>query len=215
MKNIILFGPPGAGKGTQAKYLEKILSIPQLSTGDMLRQAVSEGTEIGKKTEAIMKKGGLISDDIMIGMISDRIKHSDCTNGFLLDGFPRTTAQAEALDKMLEKNNLSIDIAIEIHVDDEMLTARICNRFACTKCGAAYNKLTQATKIDGVCDICGSTDFTSRPDDNEECVKSRLEIYHQQTAPVLPFYKNKGILATVDGMADINDVSEQIKKLVH
>ncbi len=213
--NIILFGPPGAGKGTQAKRLEELLNIPQLSTGDMLRAAVKAGTEMGKRAQKIMEEGGLVSDDIIVGMIKDRIAEDDCKNGFLLDGFPRTEAQAEALDTMLSDSGNKIDLTIEIQVDDTKLTERICNRFTCSQCGAGYNKISQPTQVDGVCDKCGGTEFSTRADDTAECVASRLETYHEQTAPVLPYYQHKGIHHIVDGMADIDRVTEAIKKVLN
>jgi len=214
MRNIILFGPPGAGKGTQAKRLEEEYKIPQLSTGDMLRAAVKAGTDLGNKASKIMKEGGLIPDDIMIKMIEERISQADCKNGFLLDGFPRTIAQAEALDSMLSGKNKKIDAVIEIKVDDNALIERISNRFTCAKCGAGYNKIFKSPKKDGVCDSCGSTDFLHRADDNAETVASRLKTYHEQTALILPYYKEKGLHKTVNGMAEIDEVTQEIKSLI-
>lgn len=215
MKNLILFGPPGAGKGTQAKRLQEMLDVCHLSTGDMLRQAVSEGTEIGKKADAIMKAGKLVPDEIMVDMIAERIQKSDCSKGFILDGFPRTRAQAEALSAMLNKRNVTINRVIELKVNNDALVERIANRFSCAQCGASYNRITQPTKKEGVCDICGSTKLVSRPDDNAETMKKRLAAYEEQTAPVLPYYKEKNLLSQVDGMADIDDVTQQIKKIIN
>ncbi|NDF11658.1 MAG: adenylate kinase [Proteobacteria bacterium] len=214
MANIILFGPPGAGKGTQAKRLQEMLHIPHLSTGDMLRAAVAEGTEVGKKAEAIMKAGKYVSDDIMVAMIAERIAKPDCKKGFILDGFPRTQAQAEALDAMLTKNGNKISHVIEITVDDDALIERIANRFSCKKCGASYNRITNPPKKAGVCDECGSTEMVFRPDDKAETVAERLKVYNQQTAPVLPYYKKKGLLRQVDGMEDIDHVTAACKKVL-
>jgi adenylate kinase len=212
--NIIIFGPPGAGKGTQAKRLEEFLNIPQLSTGDMLRAAVKSGTDMGKAAEKIMQEGGLVSDDIIVGMIKDRIAEPDCKDGYLLDGFPRTEAQAVALDTMLSAIGSKINAAIEIQVDDEKLTARICNRFTCAKCGSGYNKISQPTLVEGTCDKCGGKEFSTRADDTAECVASRLETYYAQTAPVLPYYKEKNIHFSVDGMAEIDVVTQEIKAIL-
>jgi len=215
MTNLILFGPPGAGKGTQAKIIEETYSIPQLSTGDMLRAAVAEKTELGKQAEKIMKSGGLVSDDLIVGMIKDRISKSDCTNGFILDGFPRTNAQADALDQMLQENDSKIDAVIEIKVNDEFIVERICNRFTCSDCGTGYNAKTQTPTKDGVCDKCGGTNFSHREDDNKDTVSERLKTYHRQTAPVLPYYKEKNLHNEVNGMADINEVTSQIKDIIN
>ncbi len=191
-KNIILFGPPGAGKGTQANILKGILGIPQLSTGDMLRAAVAEKTELGQKAEVIMKEGGLVSDDIIIGMIADRISHADCKQGFMLDGFPRTVAQAEALDKMLSEQHKKIDIVIEIKVPDEALKSRSEQR--------KNEALAKGEE--------------PRPDDNPEVFTKRLKTYWEQTAPVLPYYKKKNLHAEIDGTKSIDAVTDKIKKLV-
>ena len=212
--NIILLGPPGAGKGTQAQILMDLKKIPKLSTGDMLREAVSAGTEIGKQADKVMKAGQLVSDEIMVELILDRISKPDCKNGFILDGFPRTIAQATFLDKVLPNLSKKIDRVIEIKVEDSILIDRIAGRYTCSKCGHGYNKKFKPTKKAGVCDECGSEEFTYRKDDNPETVAKRLETYHAQTAPLLPYYKNKGILVTIDGMADISIVTADIKKLV-
>ena len=211
---IILLGPPGAGKGTQAKRLEESRSMVQLSTGDMLRAAVAAGTDVGKKAKEIMDAGKLVDDETMIGIISDRLDADDVKSGFILDGFPRTEAQAIALDTLLDAKGMSLDAVIEMQVDDEALTARICGRYTCSKCGQGYHDEFQKPAVEGTCDKCGGTEFSRRADDNAETVKSRLEAYHAQTAPILPYYDDKGMLKGIDGMADIDDVSGQIEKIL-
>lgn len=210
---IILLGPPGAGKGTQADRLKNFLGIPKLSTGDMLRAAVAEGTEVGKKADSIMKAGQLVPDEIMIQMIAERIQRPDCANGFILDGFPRTIGQAKALDEMLNKLRIVIGYVIEIKVDAAALVERISGRFSCAKCGEGYNKKSKPTKVEGTCDACGSHEFTQRADDKAETVAARLEQYEAQTAPLLPYYSAKGVLKTVDGMQPIDTVTESVKAL--
>ena len=212
--NLILMGPPGAGKGTQAKRLEDGRGLIQLSTGDMLRATVESGSEVGQQAKAIMERGELVSDEIMIAMIRDRIQHRDCENGFILDGFPRTVAQAEALDEMLTTMDVRLDHVIEMKVDDGILVDRVSGRFSCTNCGTGYHDRFQKPRREGVCDSCGGTEFTRRKDDNAETVASRLEAYHTQTAPLLPYYKEKGTLKSVDGMADIDEVTRQIEAVL-
>ena len=212
--NIILLGPPGAGKGTQAKRLERDYGIPQLATGDMLRAAVASGSELGQQAKKVMDAGELMPDDLMVRMIEDRIQQDDCKNGFILDGFPRTTAQAEALDEMLQKQGTALDHVIELKVDEEALVDRITGRYSCTNCGAGYHDRYQQPKTEGVCDHCGSTDFKRREDDNEQTVRSRMQAYRDQTAPILPYYEKQGKLKQVDGMAEIDEVTAQIKQIL-
>lgn len=209
---LILHGPPGAGKGTQATRIKKQFQIAHLSTGDMLRGAIAAGTDVGKQAKSVMDAGNLVSDDIMINLVEERTSEEDCTNGFLLDGFPRTVAQAEALDGLLRKRSQKLERVIELEVNDDALIERISGRFACAKCGAGYHDSFQRPKEDGVCDVCGHSDFMRRSDDNAEAVRTRLASYHQQTAPLLPYYRDKGVLTTVDGMAEIDAVTDQIFK---
>jgi len=212
--NVILLGPPGAGKGTQAERLERENGLVQLSTGDMLRAAAASGSELGQRIKEIMNAGQLVPDDIMIAMIAQRISERDCRNGFILDGFPRTTAQAEALDRMLAEKGLKLDAVIEMQVDENALIERISGRFACAKCGAGYHVKFKPPKVAGVCDICGSTEFTRREDDNPETVRARLAAYRELTAPILPYYQAKGVLKRVDGMAPIPEVAHQINAVL-
>ncbi|MCC3304635.1 adenylate kinase [Sneathiella sp. HT1-7] len=208
---LILLGPPGAGKGTQAQRLQDKHGLVQLSTGDMLRAAVAAGTEVGKKAKTVMDRGELVSDDIMTGIISDRLDQPDCKNGVILDGFPRTEAQAEALDAMLAEKGLKLDAVIEMKTDDDILVERITGRYTCAKCGAGYHDIFLKPKVEGVCDKCGGTEFSRRSDDNAETVKSRLKAYHDQTAPLLPYYRSKDILKQVDGMAGIDEVTAEME----
>lgn len=212
--NILLLGPPGAGKGTQAKRLEERYGMVQLSTGDMLRAERASGSVLGRQVQAIMDAGKLVSDDIMIALIAQRIVGLK-GKGFILDGFPRTVPQAEALDHMLQDNDIAIDYVIELTVDDAALIDRISGRFSCSKCGASYHDRYHRPKQEGQCDICGSDSFTRRPDDNAETVKARLTAYHQQTAPILPYYRGKGLLRSIDGMADIDEVTRQIEVILN
>ncbi len=213
--NLILLGPPGAGKGTQAQLLKDRHGLVQLSTGDMLRAAVAAGTDLGRQVKSIMEAGALVPDDIIIAMIAERIAKPDCAAGFILDGFPRTTGQAEALDRMLAEKGLKLDAVVELKVDDAALVDRISGRYSCGTCGAGYHDTHKKPKKAGVCDVCGGTKFTRREDDKAETVKARLEAYHRQTAPLLPYYKARGVLKTVDGMAPIDEVAGQIENLLN
>lgn len=208
--NLVLLGPPGAGKGTQAQRLAESDGLVQLSTGDMLRAAVASDSEIGRIAKPIIEAGRLVPDDVMVAMIDRRIDEPDCANGFILDGFPRTLAQAEALDDVLRRKDRRLDAVIEMAVDDGVLVERISGRFSCANCGAGYHRQFRPTAEEGVCDRCGSTEFKQRPDDNEETVKTRLAAYHAQTEPLLPYYRDRGVLKTVDGMAAIDEVTAQI-----
>ncbi len=212
--NIILLGPPGAGKGTQAKRLEEKLGLAQLSTGDMLRAERKSGSALGRKVQAVMDAGKLVSDDIIIELISQRIDQLKDGKGFILDGFPRTVPQAEALDRMLAEKGLKLDAVIEMTVDEAALIERIAGRFSCAACGASYHDKFNRPKQDGVCDVCGGKEFVHRADDRPETVKIRLEAYRQQTAPILPYYRGKGVLRSVDGMADIEEVGRQIEAIL-
>ncbi len=209
-KRIVLMGPPGGGKGTQARLLQDEFGIVQLSTGDMLRAAVKAGSPIGLQAKAVMEAGQLVSDDLMVGVIRARIAEPDCANGFILDGFPRTIPQAEALDAMLAEMGMRLDAVIEVRVPDAMIVERITGRYSCAKCGAGYHDTFQKPKVEGVCDVCGSTEFIRRKDDTAETVETRLEAYHRQTAPLLPYYRERGLLKTIDGAAAIDDVTRQL-----
>jgi len=209
--NIILLGPPGAGKGTQAQRIVRKHGLIQLSTGDMLRAVVAAGSDLGKEAKRVMDAGQLMPDELMIRMISERIEQPDCRGGFILDGFPRTIPQAEALDRMLAEKGLKLDSVIAMKVDEEALVRRITGRYTCANCGAGYHDSFQRPEVDGVCDHCGGTEITRRADDNEETVRTRLEAYRAQTEPILPYYREKGILRSVDGMASIDVVADEIE----
>ena len=208
---LILLGPPGAGKGTQAKFLVDAYGIPQLSTGDMLREAVSNGTEVGKKAKAVMDAGKLVSDDIMIDLIADRISQADCKSGFILDGFPRTLDQADALYHMLDDKGMKIDKVVSLKVDDDALVERVAGRYTCGNCGEGYHDKFKKPAKEGVCDACGSTDFKRRPDDNEETVRTRMKEYRAKTAPILPIYEARKIVRKVNGMGTMAEVNEAIE----
>ncbi len=208
---LIMLGPPGAGKGTQAKRLEDQYQIKQLSTGDMLRAVAAGDSERGRQIKAVLESGQLVSDELIIGMVADRIDEPDCKNGFILDGFPRTLAQAEALDRMLASKGLTLDSVVELKVDQEALIERIAGRFTCAKCGEGYHDTFKRPKVEGVCDVCGSTEFTRRADDNEATLRQRFAAYNNQTAPISSYYERTGKLKAVDAMAGIDDVTGQIR----
>ena len=210
--NIILLGPPGAGKGTQARLLMDELGLVQLSTGDMLRAAVAAGSEVGRKAQAIMEAGELVPDEVVIGVVSERLDQPDVREkGVIFDGFPRTVAQAEALDRLLAEKGMTLDAVIAMEVDDEELVQRISGRFTCARCGEGYHDEAKRPARDGVCDKCGSTEFVRRPDDNPQAVRTRLKAYHAETAPLIEYYRRTGKLRTVDGMKPIDEVAQQIR----
>ena len=209
-KNLILLGPPGVGKGTQAQILQEKYQIVQLATGDMLRAAVSSNSAIGKQAEEIMKAGQLMPDNVMLDIIGVRLEQIDCQNGFILDGFPRTTIQAEGLDGLLGKIGKKLDAVIEMQVDDNILIKRIAGRFSCVDCSAVYNDFFRKPLRENICDQCGGNNFLRRNDDKAETVAGRLKIFHDQTAPLIPYYQNKGILCSVDAMQEIDAVSQSL-----
>ncbi len=212
--NIVLLGPPGAGKGTQAKRLEQLYGMVQLSTGDMLRAAVAAGTPVGLRAKAVMDAGKLVDDEILIAMIADRLEQPDAKRGAIFDGFPRTVPQAEALDRLLAQRGSRLHQVIEMQVDDEALVARIAGRFTCKSCGAGFHDSFKPTKHAGTCDSCGGREFVRRVDDNAETVKKRLAEYYAKTAPILPYYRARGALKTVNGMADMDAVTAAITAIL-
>ena len=212
--NLILLGPPGAGKGTQASRLVKERGLVQLSTGDMLRAAVAAQTPVGIKAKAVMEAGGLVSDEIVNGILSERLDAPDIGNGFILDGYPRTAVQAEALASMLAAKGLTLDHVIELKVDEEALVERITGRFTCGGCGEGYHDQFKQPATPGVCDICGGASFKRRPDDNAETVRARMAEYHAKTAPILPYYEALGLVSRLDGMADMATVATSIDQVI-
>ncbi len=212
--NLILLGPPGAGKGTQASRLVKERGMVQLSTGDMLRAAVAAGTPVGLAAKAVMAAGGLVSDEIVNGILSERLDQPDARAGFILDGYPRTDVQAHALDAMLAEKGLQIDHVIELVVNEDALVERITGRFTCGSCGEGYHDQFKQPKAAGVCDVCGSADFKRRPDDNAETVRQRMNEYRAKTAPIIPHYQGRGIVSQVDGMASMDDVAAGIDAIL-
>ncbi len=211
---LILLGPPGAGKGTQAQRIVEKHGIPQLSTGDMLRAAVQAGTEVGKRAKAVMDAGNLVSDEIVNAIVSERIDQDDCANGFILDGFPRTLVQADATEAMLKAKGLDLSVVIEFRVDDKELVRRVAGRYSCAQCGTVYHDSDKVPVKEGVCDKCGSTHFKRRPDDNAETMTKRLEVYYKETSPLIGYYHAKGKLKSVDGMAEIDHVTAEIEGIL-
>ena len=212
--NLILLGPPGAGKGTQAKRLAQTHGLVQLATGDMVRAAIASGSELGRRIKTIYDAGQLVPDDIIIQMIAERIAEPEAAGGFILDGFPRTVPQAEALDAMLAERGQALQHVILLEVDEAALVDRIAGRFTCQGCGASFHERHRRPRVEGVCDVCGGTDLVHRADDRPEAVKTRFEVYRRQTEPILPYYRARGILRTVNGMADIDDVTRQIEAIL-
>ena len=212
--NIILLGPPGAGKGTQASRLEADRGMVQLSTGDMLRAAVKAGTPVGIKAKAVMEAGQLVSDEIVSGIIGERLDQPDTANGVIFDGYPRTAAQAQSLDQLLAERGRTLDHVIELHVDEDALVERITGRFTCGQCGEGYHDKFKLPKVSETCDVCGSKEFKRRADDNEETVRTRMAEYRAKTAPILPIYQARGLVHHVDGMADIDHVTAAIEAIL-
>lgn len=212
--NLIILGPPGAGKGTQSNFLVEKYGIVQLSTGDMLRNEIKSNTDIGLKAKDIIQLGKLVDDDLIISMIKNRLNDKDCENGFILDGFPRNIEQSISLDKLLSNEHKTLDVVFHISIDSSLLIKRISGRFTCSSCNEGYNDFFKKTKVNNVCDKCGSTNFTRRPDDNEEVFSSRVESYITQTKPLIPFYEKKGILRTIDGSNDFDHVKNDIDSIL-
>jgi adenylate kinase len=212
---IILLGPPGAGKGTQARILMEKYGIIQISAGDLFREHIKAGTPLGRQVEATLKEGRLVPDQVTISMIAERLEQPDCKNGFILDGFPRNVAQAEALEAMLQQKGLKLDGVVQMAVDDALLIERISGRFTCSACGEGYHDKFKQPSQENVCDKCGAAGkFSRRADDNEATVRTRLETYHSQTAPILPFYEKRRLLKIVNGMASMDEVTRQIEAVL-
>jgi adenylate kinase len=211
--NIILLGPPGAGKGTQAARLQLERGMVQLSTGDMLRQAVATGTPVGRKAKQVMARGELVSDAIVSALIGEHLDAAE-GKGAIFDGYPRTRAQAEALDLLLAERGRRLDHVIELGVDEDALVRRICGRFTCANCGAPYHDQFKRPRVEGVCDVCGSTSFKRRPDDNEETVRTRMAEYRAKTEPILPYYRERGLVRCVDGMRSVDAVAAEIAAIL-
>lgn len=211
---LILLGPPGAGKGTQARMLEQTFGLVQLSTGDLLRAAVAAGTDAGKQAKAVMDAGGLVSDEIVLAILRDRMGDPDCAKGVILDGFPRTAGQAEALDALLAEQGMTLGAAISLEVDDAAMVERVSGRYTCAACGEGYHDSFKTPAVDGVCDACGATEFKRRADDNAETVGARLSAYHDQTAPLIAYYDGKGALKRVDAMGEIDRIASDLGAIV-
>ena len=212
--NIIFLGPPGCGKGTQAKRLEEQFGMIQLSTGEMLREEVRSGTKTGLKAKDIIESGKLVVDDIVVDMIDSRLDETDHSAGFILDGFPRTVSQAKSLDYILKKKNIVLDQVVEFQVNEEVLVRRITGRYSCADCHQGYHEEYQNPQVPGTCDKCGGTKFTRRSEDNEGTVRSRLIEYHAETAPIVDFYDDRGLLISIDGMSEIEQITEQLETIV-
>ncbi len=211
--NLIMLGPPGSGKGTQAKRLTERFGIPQISTGDILREAVKEGTPLGKEAKRYMDEGKLVPDEVVVGIVRERLKEPDCEKGFILDGFPRTVAQAEALDQILEEMGRKIDHVIDIEVSEDELLKRLTGRRTCKRCGAMYHIIFNPPKRDGICDQCGG-ELYQRDDDREETIKARLKVYREQTAPLIDYYEKRGLLRRIEGSGKIDEIEERILKAI-
>ena len=211
---LILLGPPGAGKGTQARMLEQRFGLVQLSTGDLLRAAVAAGTPAGKQAKAVMEAGDLVSDEIVIAILRDRLSEDDCDKGVILDGFPRTTVQAQALDELLSETGQRINAAISLAVDDAAMVERISGRYTCATCGEGYHDSFKTPARDGICDSCGGSEFKRRADDTAETVASRLAAYHAQTAPLIAYYEGEGVLQTIDAMGEIDSIASGLAGIV-
>lgn len=211
---LILLGPPGAGKGTQAQRLVDEHKIPQLSTGDMLRAAVAAGTETGLRAKAIMDAGKLVSDEVVNAIVAERIDQEDCTKGFILDGYPRTLAQADAVEAMLAQRDTQLDAVVELRVDDDAMVDRVAGRYTCANCGTGYHDTLNKPEVEGVCDKCGSTEFKRRPDDNADAMRTRLQVYYKETSPLIGYYYAKSKLRPVDGMGSIDAVTEEIRSVL-
>ncbi len=209
MIDIVMMGPPGAGKGTQAKFLSHKLDIPHISTGDMLREEMASGSDLGRKVENVIKSGGLVEDELMIDIIRERLSKKDVTKGFILDGFPRTISQAQALDDLLSSLKRAVDYALYIEVPEEIIVERLSSRRVCPKCGRVYNVITNPPKHDEECDVCG-TKLIVRDDDKPETVRRRFEVYMKQTAPVIDYYREQGKLFTIDGKANVEEVRKEL-----
>ena len=214
MTNIILLGPPGAGKGTQAKRLVEERGMVQLSTGDMLREARTSGTEMGRKVAAVMDAGHLVTDDIVVGLIEEKLTHGAAAGGYIFDGFPRTLKQADALGALMARIGQPLDAVIELRVDDEALKQRIVGRFTCGNCGAVYHDMNHPPKVSGTCDSCGGTAMKRRADDTEEALRTRMLAYYRDTSPLVGYYYAKGQLATVDGLAEMDAVAAALAKVL-
>lgn len=211
---LILIGPPGAGKGTQAQKLVAKMGIPQLSTGDMLREAVANETEVGLRAKAVMEAGQLVSDEIVNQIVAERLEQPDAANGYILDGYPRTLQQADALDELLEAKGSKLDCVLEIRVNDDVLVDRIAGRYSCASCGTGYHDTNVKPKVEGVCDNCGGTEFKRRKDDNEDSLRTRLRSYYKETSPLIGYYYCKRLLRDVDGMAAIEEVSQELEQVL-